>query len=310
MNFFEVVIYHGLSALVRALSILSPGSGEKAAGVIGKVWFGLDKKRRQITLANIALAYGPDLNQNQRQNLAKAVFKNSVKMFFEYARFSRLFPGQRSKELSVRGLCHLSAAHAKGKGVLCFSCHMGNWEAGTYLSPMVKTPFIVVYRRLKFKPLDRYIKEKRSSSGTKMVTMHKALDKVLEGLDSGELIGLIIDQNVRQRSRGVFVDFFGRKACANTGLARLALSTRAPVVPIFCYREGGKCIIEILPEMPLVRTGDETRDIFENTQSYNTLIETYVRKHPDQWFWIHNRWRTRPLSEKKAKGQPVSTPKP
>ncbi|MCP4119811.1 MAG: lysophospholipid acyltransferase family protein [Desulfobacteraceae bacterium] len=284
---------------VRALGVLSPASGEKIAGVLGAVWFALDKKHRRITLENIAQAYGSELNREQRRKFALTVFKNAANMLFEHARFDRTKPRDYSKILSVRGFFNLKAAQARGKGVLCFSAHLGNWEVTSALGSMVDVPFSVVYRRLESQPLDRYINEKRSATGSKMLTMHKALDGVLATLDRGELVGLLIDQNVRKRTRGVFVDFFGRKACANSGLARLALSTGAPVIPIFIFKAGGKFVIEILPEIPLVRTGDEARDILENTRIYNALIEKYVRKYPEQWFWIHNRWRTRPLDEKR-----------
>ncbi len=299
MNLLDTIIYHGILIFVRALGVISPATGDKIAGVLGAVWFALDKKHRQITLENIAQAYGSELNREQRRKFALTVFKNAANMLFEHARFTRLNPREYSKILSVRGLFNLKAAHARGKGVLCFSSHLGNWELVAGLGSMVDISFSVVYRKLKSQLLDRYIKEKRSAPGCKMLTMHKALDGVLASLDRGDGVGLIIDQNVRKRNRGVFVDFFGRKACANSGLARLALSTGAPVIPVFTFRDGGKFVIEILPEIPLVRTGDDTRDILENTRIHNALIEKYVRKYPEQWFWIHNRWRTRPLDEKR-----------
>jgi len=107
---------------------------------------------------------------------------------------------------------------------------------------------------------------------------------------------MLIDQNAK-RHHGVFIDFFGRKACANSGPAHLALMTDVPVIPYFFIRENGKYRLEILPEVPVVNTGDMKQDIFVNTQNFNRVIESIIRRYPDQWFWIHNRWKTQPLAE-------------
>jgi KDO2-lipid IV(A) lauroyltransferase len=102
-----------------------------------------------------------------------------------------------------------------------------------------------------------------------------------------------MDQNVDWYD-GVFVDFFGHRACTNKGLARLALKTEAPVLPVFIVREGSLYRAEIGPEVPLIKTGDKTKDVEANTQQYNDVIEAFVRRYPDQWFWVHQRWKTRP----------------
>jgi len=117
--------------------------------------------------------------------------------------------------------------------------------------------------------------------------------KILQNLKQGGLIGILMDQNV-DWYEGVFVDFFGRRACTNKGLALLALKTRAPVIPIFLVREKTGFRVEIGEEIPLVKTGDKIKDIEANTQQYNNAIEAFVRRYPDQWFWVHQRWKTRP----------------
>lgn len=294
-----MTMYHGISIFILCLGVLPLSVTDWIGNALGSLWFAVDKKHRQITLDNIRLAYGNQLSDRQHRNLASTVFKNTVGMLFEHARFSRIHPRNYSKSFSVRGLVNLTIAHARGKGVLCFSAHLGNWEFVTTMGSIVDIPISIVYRKLKFSPLDRYVKENRSASGCRMLTMHKALDEVMASLRRGEVAGMIIDQNTSNRRHGAFVNFFGRKACANTGPAMLALATNASVLPIFTFRENGKFIIEILPEVPVVRTGDYLRDLEENTRIYNSIIETYVRKYPDQWFWVHNRWRTRPLDENK-----------
>lgn len=297
MNLLNAAAYHGISFFILCIGVLPLSWTDRAGSSLASLWFAIDKKHRQITLDNIRHAYGKKLSNQQQCTLARAVFKNTVGMFFEHARFRRILPRNYSKFLSVRGLVNLTMARAGGKGVLCFSAHLGNWEMVPIIGRIVDIPISIVYRKLKFSPLDRYVKERRTATGCRMLTMHRALDEVMASLTRGEVAGMIIDQNTSNRRHGAFVDFLGRKACANTGPAMLALSTDAAVIPIFTFRENGKFIIEILPQVPTVRTGDYPKDLEENTRIYNTIIESYVKKYPEQWFWVHNRWRTRPLDE-------------
>ncbi len=286
-------MYHGISLFILCLGVLPPSMTDSMRNILASLWFSVDRKHRQLTLDNIRRAYGSKLSRRQHENLARDVFKNTVGMLFEHARLRRIQPRNYSRFMSIRGLVHLATARARGKGVLCFSAHLGNWELIPMIGRIVDIPISIVYRKLKFSPLDRYIKERRTATGCRMLTMHRALDEVMASLNRGEVAGMVIDQNTSNRSHGAFVDFFGRKACANTGPAMLALSTGASVLPIFNFRENGKFIIEILPAVPTVRTGDYRTDLVENTRNYNAIIETYVKKYPGQWFWIHNRWRTK-----------------
>ena len=299
VNLLNTAIYHGISFFILCLGVLPLSVTDRAGNFLAALWFAIDRKHRQITSDNIRHAYGSQLSSQQQRNIARAVFKNTVGMLFEHARFRRIHPGNYSRFLSIRGLVNLTMARARGKGVLCFSAHLGNWELVPTIGSLVDIPISIVYRKLKFSPLDRYVKERRSATGCRMLTMHRALDEVMASLTRGEVAGMIIDQNTSNRRHGAFVNFFGRKACANTGPAMLALSTDASVLPIFTFRENGKFIIEILPQVPTVRTGDYPTDLVENTRIYNAIIETYVKKYPEQWFWVHNRWRTRPVNENK-----------
>jgi len=119
---------------------------------------------------------------------------------------------------------------------------------------------------------------------------------ILKGLKNKELIGILLDQNTH-RNAGVFVDFFGPPACTNEGLALLALRTETPVIPLFCMREGDRFRVEFGSALPLVRTGDKGRDIKINTRQYNRALEEIIRRYPEQWFWVHQRWKTRPKNE-------------
>lgn len=297
MNITEKLMGRALSGCTSFLGLLSPSIGRLLGKSLGRVWFALDKEHRKITLGSLGHAYATKMGRHDRWLLARRVFENTATMLFEHTRFHRMDPGRYWEFFEIKGLDNLRAAHAKGRGVLCFSGHLGNWELAIVLCRLTTVPFSVVYKPIGSSVVDDYVKSKRASFGCKVLPLHNAMEGVLKNLAKGEAVGLVVDQNSRKRERSVFVNFFGRKASANTGLAWIALHTNSPVVPIIIYRENGRMHIDILPEMSMVRTDDQAHDILVNTQACHSLIENYVRQYPDQWLWLHNRWKTRPLEE-------------
>jgi KDO2-lipid IV(A) lauroyltransferase len=186
----------------------------------------------------------------------------------------------------------VTAAHAKGKGVLVITCHMGNFEM---LIPAIEGTGLkgyAIYRKLDFEPLERLIRRLRQRFGVTMIPIRGASRKIDAVLRAGGVVGTLLDQNV-DWYQGVFVDFFGRPACTNSGLAALAIRTKAPVLPMYTMRENREFLIEFLPEIPLEDTGDRIKDLENNTQNYTAAIEAMVRRYPDQYFWVHNRWKTK-----------------
>jgi KDO2-lipid IV(A) lauroyltransferase len=170
---------------------------------------------------------------------------------------------------------------------------MGNWELLSVTAGMAGYPVNVLYRPLDFIPLDEFFIRFRTRFGARVIPSRRAMRDVLKCLGRGEVAAMLMDQNVDWRE-GVFVEFFGRRACTNKGLAPLALKTGAPVVPVFMIRERDGFTVEYLPEIRLIKTGDKTRDVEENTRQYNKVIEAYIRQYPEQWLWLHQRWKTRP----------------
>ncbi len=296
----DKILYHGVRGVVRLLGLIPYTMHEALGRIFGRAWYKLDKKHRNLTINNIRYAYGDSVTGEEAENLAAKVFENFSRMVFEHAWFSRLDPQEYHRYFRVKGLHHLYRAHAKGRGVICISAHMGNWELGLAMYQLFKVPFCVVYKPIKNQGINAYLLEKRTIEGFEMVGKEGASKNVRKMLEKGYAAGLLIDQNTR-RNYGVFIDFFGKKACANKNVAKLALRTSAPVVPLFIYREKGWFVFEILPEVELTKSGDPESDIFENTRKFADIVEDFVRKYPEQWFWVHNRWRTRPMEEKLKK---------
>ena len=296
LNFLDLISYICLVMTVGILGRFSLIQGEKWGKRLGSIWFSLDKKNRSVALENLEIAYGKKLNTQQQTDLAKKVFENTARMIFEYAWYYSTDLEEAFKSFQIKGIDHLHRAHAKGKGVIALTGHLGNWELALAFGPLTGLPVSVVYRKIKNKGVDLFIKNNRKRFDCKVYPLHNARDKIINALASGHLVGLLCDQNC-SISRGVFVDFFNKKACTHAGIAKLIRDTRSPVVPVFIYREKTGFTIEVQPELQLEFTSESADDILAITQQCQTVIENIVKRYPDQWFWVHKRWKRRPKDE-------------
>jgi KDO2-lipid IV(A) lauroyltransferase len=291
---FDNMIYQCISKFMTLLGALPLSLGRIMGRTLGSLWYAADKKHRTLCLDNLQKSFKGKKSRKEISHLAKQVFQNTASMLFEHAWFHGMGAERFLNHVTINGLDNLIQAHENGKGVICISGHLSNWELASCLPAATGIPLSAVYKTIKYPPLDRYVKGKRNATGCVMLPLHNALDGIKESLARGEHTGLFIDQNSKKRTQSVFIDFMGRTASAYTGPARLALSTRAPVIPVFIYKKRDRFFIDILSEVPIVETGDKKRDVTENTETFHRIVENYVKKYPEQWFWIHNRWRTQP----------------
>jgi len=267
----------------------------KLGNFIGEVLFLVARKHREIALNNLTQAFGHEKNPHEIRMLGKQVFKNLGQILFEIGWSLRLKPQDFHKHFRIQGLHNLEAAFEKGKGVIGLAAHMGNWELLPVICFMAGYPASTLYRQFDFSPLNHFFIKNRSRFGMKMIPNTRAALSILRSLKKGKAVTMLMDQNV-DWYEGVCVDFFDKRACTNKGMAFLALRTRTPVVPVFLVREGNGFIGEFGPEIPLIETGDLTKDVEETTRQYNIVIENFIRRYPEQWFWVHQRWKTRPYS--------------
>ena len=299
MTFPETMVYRIIRAIFDALALVPPKTGEKIALFFSKVWFAADKRHREVAIDNITHAFGDRMTPREINRTARKTFFYATNMIFETPRVYALKPRDVSKHYTVHGLHHLRMAHNKGKGVLMLSGHLGNWEISVQLNNLARLKVCGVYRKLDFAPMERYFHEKRESTGSRLYPLKGAVHAILRELAAGNCMALLIDQNAK-RHQSVFIDFFGRTASANMGPAYLALLTGVPVIMYFFVRENGKYRCEFLPELPVVNTGDLENDLIVNTRIFNKALEGIIRRYPDQWFWVHNRWKTQPLPESES----------
>jgi len=293
MSSLERILYNTPEMLFRLIGLIPQKSAAQVAGLLGKVLFLVDRKHRKIVLDNLIYAFGHQKSTHEIQSLAKQVFINLLQVVFEIGWSLQQDERQLVQHFRLNGYGHIKNAYEKGRGVLVLTAHFGNWELLTVIAAMIRFPLSTVVRPLDFKPLDHFFFNLRTRFGGKIIPKQRSFRSIIKSLDRGEVVALLMDQNV-DWYEGVFVDFMGHRACTNKGLALLALKTGAPVVPVFMIRGNKGLRAEFGPEIPFIKTGDRQKDIEINTRQYNRVIEDMIWQYPDQWFWIHQRWKTKP----------------
>ncbi len=292
-SLMTIITEPAISAVFSVLGVIPRDTAAHIAGLLGRIWFVIDKRHRDVALSNLSQVYAGAKSPAQIRALARQVFKNLVMILFEIGWSLRLNKKEFSRYFHIYGLHQLDAAYKKGRGVLVLTAHIGNWEFLSLVAGMLGYPMSAVYRPFDFAPLDDFFVGLRSRYGVKLFPKTSATRSVLRSLKNKELVGILLDQNTGVH-RGVFADFLGRSACTNKGLAILALATGAPVVPVFLIREKDGFRVEFGAEIPLINTGDRSSDIAANTAQYNRIIASRILRYPDQWFWVHRRWKTLP----------------
>ncbi|MCK5163010.1 MAG: lysophospholipid acyltransferase family protein [Desulfobacula sp.] len=289
-------IYRLIKLIITLMGMLPRQTLKFFSDLLGLIWYKLDKRHRNIALENINLSFPNKFSPQQAQRFAKNVFKNTASILFEVIWAYPKSKDELFKYFSVKGFRHLEKAQKKGRGVIILSCHMGNFEllVASFPKAGMEKPY-GIYRKFDFKPLERLMLEMRQRFGARMIHTGGATKKIDTILKNGGIVGTLFDQNAGWYN-GVVTNFFGRPACTKNSLAKLVLRSGTPVVPMFMVKKNEKYIMQFLPEVALQTTGCPIKDIENNTQNYVSAIESIVRQCPEQYFWVHNRWKTKPYS--------------
>jgi KDO2-lipid IV(A) lauroyltransferase len=246
---------------------------------------------RRVALGNLAMAL-PQTDARDRARIVDGVFRSIARLLVTFARFPSMNRANIGRWIRYEGFEHFEQALRRGKGVLFATAHLGNWELSAFAHALMAVPMHVVVRPLDNPRIDALVSRRRTLSGNHLIEKKDYARGILQALAANEAVGILIDQNATL-DNGVFVDFFGVPACAGTGFAKLAAHTGAAVIPGFALwsEQERKFVLRFYPEVRI------TGDLQADTARLQAILESVVREYPDQWLWIHRRWKTRPPGE-------------
>ena len=286
--------YRIIHITFKLLSHIPLPVGRFIGKMLGSLFFFFPLRRTRVSFDNIRNSFGHSMGMKELKRMNRQVILHFAQMLFEIPHILRMNRENLERYVNFVHVEKLNDVLKKGKGVFILTGHFGNWEIMSAAVSLRFDKLSVVARPFDFQPFDNVMNDLRSRFGTEIIPKQKAMRKLLNAIKEKRMVGILLDQNVDWYA-GVFVNFLGRWACTNKGLALLALKTGAPVIPAFTVRQkDGRYRIIFGDEIRLVRTGDKTKDIEENTALFTRVIEDYVRRYPDHWFWFHMRWKTRP----------------
>jgi len=253
---------------------------------------------RRAAIFNLRLVF-PAWTDAQRRRTIRRLVRHLGWMAGEFSQFPRYTRENIERVVVLDGFENFAAAERRGRGVIFLTGHMGAWELAPFAHALYGHRLHFLVRPIENARVDALVNRYRCLSGNMPIDKKQSARAMLKILRDGGTVGILADQNT-SLEEGVFVDFFGIPASTTTGLARIALHTDAAVVPGYIYWDEAMCKYRLRfePAFELVRSGDETTDIRENTARFTRLIEDYARRYPDQWLWVHRRWKTRPKGER------------
>ena len=298
LNKFRIVQFLEFAAAMTfawPLSALPLRPALKIGEFIGSGMYWLLKRRRELGYRNLTIAFGSALTDQEKQAILKTTFRNLGKSIIETLHFPKMSNAYLAEHVECVGLEHYLTAKAKGRGVLCLTGHVGNWEMSSHAHSAAGYPMSIVVRPLDNTYLNRTVEHLRTLHGNRLLARgQNGLKQIVTALKANDTVGILMDQNTR-RSKGIFVDFFGKPACTIPVIPLMALRYDVPVISAFVVRTGFDTHrLLIGAEIEMERTGDMQNDLAINTAKLNRVLEEIIRQYPDQWFWVHNRWKTQP----------------
>jgi Kdo2-lipid IVA lauroyltransferase/acyltransferase len=293
----EWLEYLAVWTILKTLGALPRELARGLAATVASALYAMLPKLRRTAEFNLRLAF-PEWDATQRRSVIRGMVRNLGWMVAEFARFPKYTRDNIEEVVVLDGHENFLNGQRRGNGVLYLTGHIGAWELSSFAHALYEFPLHYMARPLDNPKVDVFVNCYRCLSGNRPIFKNESARALLKILKDAGTVGILADQNTMPEE-GVFVDFFGKSACTTTGIARLALHTDAAVVPGYAYWDAGigKYRLRFEPAVELVRTGDTERDVFVNTQKFAKVLEVIIQKHPEQWVWVHARWKTRPKGE-------------
>jgi Kdo2-lipid IVA lauroyltransferase/acyltransferase len=290
-------VYYLVRCLIFISNLMPRAWWLTFCGWLGKIAYAFAHQSRERAQLHLGLAFGNEKSPSEILALSKRMFimlgKNAgdILRSIQVKNLSDL-----EKFLITEGMENYHKAFARGKGVIFLTCHLGAFDLQVTNMALRGLKPNIIGTGLKDERLNELLWEYRNAYGAVAIERGKETLRLIKALLSGGTVAILIDQDTKVKSR--FIDFFGMKAATPVGAAVLALKTKAAIVPTYVYLgEDGLQHMHILPEIELVETGNEEEDMIINTQNYTRFIESVIREFPDQWVWMHERWKTKPGEE-------------
>ena len=296
--------HHAELALFRlatgALLLLPPRAARRAAGAAARLSLVIGSSRRRILLGNLAAAF-PEKSREEVEDIARRSVAGFAAGLVDFLETGRISAGELRARVSIVGQEHLADARARGRGVFLLSAHFGSWEIAALAAGLMGEPIALLVRTLDNPLLDRELSRLRRRFGNRPIPKKEAARELLRAMARNESVAILVDQNVIPRE-AIFVPFFGRLAATTPALALLHIKTGASVVPVFMWPEAaGRYRMEF--ERPILAEEfggpevDRDERVRRATARYMAVIEAAIRRAPEAWLWIHDRWKSRPPDE-------------
>ncbi len=295
LKFKNTLIFYGVLGMITFFRVLPRKTSISLMRFAGRIAYVLASKRRKKIIAHLTLAYGEEKTDKEIKELAKKAVLNLTVCIADAIRLPVLVKdGTIDRIVTVENFHHFTDAVNRGKGSILMTGHYGNWELlGTWIVRQ-GYPIRVVAKKTYDPRMDKLIVDYRNQAGYANTVRGNAKQAVVEGLMAGETFGLLFDLDTRKRVKGVFVDFFGVPAHTVTAPVELATTLNVPITPVFIrLTPDYNYVVMCLEELKLVNTGDPEADVITNTQICSDVYEMMIRKYPEQWFWMHRRWRSK-----------------
>jgi KDO2-lipid IV(A) lauroyltransferase len=305
---FRILLeYIPVRILFAVLGALPRQTAVRAGMSIGRLAYRLAGGLRRVALRNLEIAF-PEKSLAERETMALGSFENLGRVLGELTQFPKATPATLrdmiefqfdSEEIKATDERKaLDIERAKGRGILLIGPHLGNWEMGVFAYSALEDKLTYLARPLDNPLIEEFTVRLRTRFGNQPIDKNNSVSKAMAILREGGILGVLPDVNVLPRD-GVFVPFFGTLACTTSGVAMMAMRTNAMILPMCCVwdkeTEKYNVLYGELVEQP--RTGDRHRDVFEMTAAFTAEMEKFIRAYPDQWLWIHKRWKVRPPGE-------------
>ncbi|HEX6731256.1 MAG TPA: lysophospholipid acyltransferase family protein [Pyrinomonadaceae bacterium] len=286
--------YGAAKSIFAVIGSLPANQAISLGTVLGRIGYLLAGNLRRTAETNLKLAF-PEMTAERRFEIIRGCFESLGRELGLFSKFSRSSKPLVLSVLEPQGLENLKNYKKNGRGRIFFTAHFGAWELTSYAVGLLEEPFSFLVRKIDNDMIERMVDRRRTSGGNQTLDKQSAARTMLRILRSGGSVGLLPDLNTLD-DEAIFVDFFGVPAATNYLMAKIALRTQSPIIPVFAPWDAHrkKFLLQIQPAIQVELTGDEAEDVKRVTQKFTNVIEEQIRRYPEQWLWVHKRWKTRP----------------